>query len=438
MNFKNTLMAAAVAAGLAISGNQVLSQQTEASGTVQTQKAEPTKSLEKVCDSIRVEVTSDTTGNIIMGYLANEQGINLGKKTTVATNDFTIIDRGYSKGKTLHVVSRMKVQHAQHTYWTWDAKKAEDMVAASNGKSVSISVEMTPRAHDYIFGPLKVSKDKTLEGDALVVDVNSMAAAKEHFSDLGKKLQTAYASQDCKVTFNPAEIKKLDAYMDTAFGAEAEAVRDALKKTGADPNLVEAYGQMSTREVMVRRVTPDAQMYKPLKEKGVVVEDIVEVAKKEEKADEDRYVIQRRGPSEPRDYLCVGWLNPTKVTKTQTGYFSANCRVPVAEGSWSLEIVGTQEALKAAVGEDFYKVIEAKARDRREFAPRHNGARMEDNIYAMNRSPSMELIRKLSPLVEATDRSGIVSPGFDLYDHLNDPNKNLKKAGIQRVNAAKQ
>src|SRR3989338_3223164 len=208
-----------------------------------------------------IPVVKDMTGNLVMGYIANQAGIDLKKYVTDDARKYMTLTLGEKSPKTIWVgVNLDNVVLSDQIAW----RTTESGVKPFSRK---MKVERTPKNLDYLF-----------PGDSLVLDLSKM--------NEGDRAKVIAKFGDKRINITR---KELLGYAEKAYGGRVKQQKTAIANLkGIDPKRVERYTNMDPLEFMVRAVEQGAgdNMYKSLKEQGVKFESPVGYTKALEVATE--------------------------------------------------------------------------------------------------------------------------------------------------------
>ena len=165
--------------------------------------AKPVEDAQKgVNQTIVIPVVKDMTGNIVMGYIAHQAGIDLRKYVTDDARKYMAINFGEKSPKTIWVGANLdNVVLSDQIAW-------RTTEAGVKPFSKKMKVERTPKNLDYLF-----------PGDSLVLDLSKMNEADR------AKVIAKFGDKTINITR-----KELLGYAEKAYGGRVKQQKAAIAK----------------------------------------------------------------------------------------------------------------------------------------------------------------------------------------------------------------
>ncbi|MBI2208076.1 twin-arginine translocation signal domain-containing protein [Candidatus Woesearchaeota archaeon] len=350
--------------------------------------------------TIVIPVVKDMTGNLVMGYIAEQAGLDLGKHVTDDARNYMTLTFGEKSPKTIWVGMNLdNVVLSDQIAW-------RTTEAGVKPFSKKMKVERTPKNLDYLFS-----------GDSLVLDLSKMNEADR------AKVIAKFGDKSVNIAR-----KELLGYAEKAYGGRVKQQKTAIAKLkDIDPKRVERYTNMDTLEFMVRAVEPGVgdSMYEGLKEQGVKFESPVGYTKALEVATEP---VNHRDAVKVGDimvYFGIGYNRPGD-TPGNIG-FSAKSRT-----SAHLRYVGSLDELKSAIGASAYNEAwkeRLPERTTTESSTTFATTDAWDRAYApIDLGPFRKLVEK-----HILIRAGNVVNDLNPLTYMQERGYNFRRAGVQIV-----
>ena len=394
-------LTAYTASGLLVPIRALAADTAAADGGAKDPRAEAT--AEQSSRQIRViPVVRDMTGNLVMGYIASQAGIDLKKYATDDARKLLTVQFGKNSPKEVPLGSLDKVVVGEHI--TWRPRKERARVTRDASKI------------DYLSS-----------GDALLLHLSKFAEADR------KKLVAKYDAE--KINISTAA---LNDYVAKKHARRVNAVRQAVKKAaGENSDLAKKYEKMTPLQVMARDVTPElgkkGGMYEALAAQGVNFVDVVEYAESGGKLDQIMGgPVHRADLAQPYVAIVFSYLNKKKELRNfgqtpDTG----------GDGVFEIRYTGTMEQLKEILGANDFEIAMRKA-----VAERTRVTSGFDKVFHYfhggKGSRAEQVYNALMKNNEVIDSVGLVTQRYDFGRWFTDNSSyQLKTAGVQVVSAKK-
>ena len=343
-----------------------------------------------------IPVVKDMTGNLVMGYIARQAGIDLKKYVTDDARKYMTLTFGEKSPKTIWVGANLdNVILSDQIAW----RTSEAGVKSFSKK---MKVERTPKNLDYLF-----------PGDSLVLDLSRMKEEDR------AKVIAKFGDKSINITR-----KELLDYAEKAYGGRVKQQKTAIAKLkDIDPKRVERYTNMDTLEFMVRAVEPGVgdSMYKGLVEQGVKFESPAGYIKAAEGVSGPEH--RARDPKLAQFYLGFSFMRPGETTPRSIGI------VPPDPGAhYDLQLRLEQDEIKKILGEKDYALIEAKSQKQRTLVR----SAVHDVAYV---AFVRQIFDTLAPKAETIDtRTGNVTNAIKASTYLQDhPTYTFRAVVVQKV-----
>lgn len=354
-----------------------------------------------VSENIReIPVGPDTTANLVMGYIANKAGLDLGKHVTDDASKYMSVHLGEKSPKTIWVGTNLdNVVLSDQIAW----RTTEEGVKPFAKK---MRVDRTPNMVDYLFPE-----------DTLVFDLSKMNPEDK------AKVVAKFGNQKINVTR-----EELEGYTEKAHGKGIEEQKRAISRLkGIEPERVERYGNMKPLEFMVRAVEPGVgdSMYKGLKEQGVKFNSPAGYIKAAGDAAEP---VTHRDTGKVGDimvYFGISYNRPG-TTPGNIG-FSAE-----RKKSAHLRYMGSIDELKEAIGISAFREAwreRLAERTTTSSSPTFATTDAWDNSYAAINLGAFEKLAKNYHLI----RAGNVVDDLNPLTYMRKRGYNFRRAGVQIV-----
>ena len=358
-----------------------------------------------------IPVQADMTANLVMGYIAEQAGIDLGKYVTDDARKLLTVQLGKNSPKEVWVGSLDNVVVAEQIAWGSGEERVKPF-----GKRAKVARD--PSTIDYVF-----------PGDTLVFDSGKLNEADR------KKLAAKFGAE--RIDISPAE---LNAFVAKNYAARVNAVKQAVKKSaGKQSDLARRYERMMPVQVMVRDVTQELAkgMYKALAAQGVKFGDVVGYAEKGGKlGDRIGGPVHRADLTQPLVYIAFSYLDPNRPKGKRIRSFGYT---PDTEGDGVFEIryTGTMDGLREALGANDFDIAMRKAVPARTRVT-SGYDKLFHFFHGGKGSRAEQVYAALMKNNEVIDPTGLVTQRYQFGRWFTDnPSYQLKTSGVQVVSPKK-
>ncbi len=209
----------------------------------------PSYLLANPSSTIRIPITKEMAGhvtaNVLMGYVADVAGVNLGKHITDDARKYMTVEFGEKTPRAVYVGAN-SLNIALSDQLAWRTTEAGAKTFKHTAK-----IERTPQHIDYLF-----------PGDTVLFDTSAMGRD-------GQEILSRFGGGTLPKAM--VELDNLKAYASKKFGRHVDTQKEAIAKLGIASERKQRYTNMDNLEFMVREVSKGVadDMYKGLADQGV-------------------------------------------------------------------------------------------------------------------------------------------------------------------------
>ena len=347
-----------------------------------------------------IPVVEGMTPNLVMDYIANQAGVDLGDHITDDARKYMTVNLGEKSPKTV-----------------WVGVNVDDVVLSDQIAWRTTEEGVKPFKHKMEVTRTSDNLDYVFPGDSLVVNLGKMNTEDR------AKVVARFGDSTINLTR-----EQLEGHVEKTYSALVEKQKAAIAKLdGIETKRVERYTNMSPLGFMVRAVDKGVgdAMYKGLKEQGVKFNTPVGYADLVESAAEPVEHRDTADLGKPMIYFGVSYNRPG-TTPGNIG-FSARQKT-----SAHLRYMGDMDDLKAAIGMPAFREAwneRLSERTTTDSSPTFATTDAWDAAYAPISRRAAESLSKNYQLI----RAGNIVDDLNPLTYVKEKGYNFRRAGVQIV-----